>query len=378
MIKKYFFLFVLFWIGWENASAARIVDCTIATKGTKECNPYTQRMIRIKEIKYDLNRNKLIVTKTLPSPEQKSHTRVITIDEMAEKYVKIEDSLRFKGTRKVHLSDLFQPEEECRAEQNISQENKQETTQNTAKKEETSLKYGEYTVIQGDTLGGIAKKFELTLQELSGLNGLGDKDAIKVGQKLQIPLSQNMIDTIVSGEYRIQAGDTLISIANKFNLSPKELSRFNDIKTTAALKTGKILQLPFSYIVAQLEAKQKKEAAVKAKEKREKTLREFGKNRLRVTATAYTSHASQTDKSPFIAAWGNRIGPGMKIIAVSRDLLARYGLNYGSKVKVGGLSGFYTVGDKMNKRFRKRIDIYMGVDKRRALQWGRRSVILHW
>lgn len=378
MIKKYFFLFVLFWIGWETASAARIVDCTIATKGTKECNPYTQRMIRIKEIKYDLNRNKLIVTKTLPSPEQKSHTRIITIDEMAEKYVKIEDSLRFKGTRRVHLSDLFQPEEEYKVEQNISQENKQEITQNTAEKEESSLKYGEYTVIQGDTLGDIAKKFEFTLQELSGLNGLGDKDAIKVGQKLQMPLSQNMIDIIVSGEYRIQAGDTLISIANKFNLSPKELSRFNNIKTTAALKTGKILQLPFPYIVAQLEAKQKKEAAVKAKEKREKTLREFGKNRLRVTATAYTSHASQTDKSPFIAAWGNRIGPGMKIIAVSRDLLARYGLNYGSKVKVGGLSGFYTVGDKMNKRFRKRIDIYMGVDKRRALQWGRRSVILHW
>lgn len=378
MIKKYFFLFVLFWIGGGNVSAARIVDCTIATKGTKECNPYTQRMIRIKEIKYDLNRNKLIVTKTLPSPEQKSHTRVITIDEMTEKYLKIEDSLRFKGTRRVHLSDLFQPEEESKAEQNISQENKQERTQNTPKQEEGSSKYGEYTVIRGDTLGDIAKKFEFTLQELSGLNGLGDKDAIRVGQKLQIPLSQNMIDTIVSGEYRIQAGDTLISIANKFNLSPKELSRFNDIKTTAALKTGKILQLPFPYIVAQLEAEQKKEAAIKAKEKREKTLREFGKNRLRVTATAYTSHASQTDKTPFVAAWGNRIGPGMKIIAVSRDLLSRYGLSYGSKVKVGGLPGFYTVGDKMNKRFRKRIDIYMGVDKRRALQWGRRSIVLHW
>lgn len=97
-----------------------------------------------------------------------------------------------------------------------------------------------------------------------------------------------------------------------------------------------------------------------------------------MTATAYTSHASQTDKTPFVAAWGNRIGPGMKIIAVSRDLLSRYGLSYGSKVKVGGLAGFYTVGDKMNKRFRKRIDIYMGVDKRRALQWGRRSVVLHW
>ncbi len=378
MIKKYFFLLMLGLVGWENASAARIVDCTIATKGTKECNPYTQRMIRIKEIKYDINRNKLIITKTLPSLEQRPHARVITIDEMAEKYVKIEDSLRFKGTKKVRLSDLFQPEEEYKAEQNISQESTQEPEQSIEKKVEANLKYGEYTVMKGDTLGGIAKKFELTHKELSELNGLSDKDAIRIGQQLKLPLSQTMIDIIISGEYQIQTGDTLISIANKFNLSPKELSRFNNIKTTATLKTGKLLQLPLPYIIAQLEAKQKKEAALKAEEKREKTLREFGKNKLRVTATAYTSHASQTDKTPFIAAWGNRISPDMKIIAVSRDLLSRYGLRYGSKVKVGGLPGFYTVADKMNKRFHKRIDIYMGLDRRRALQWGRRSIVLHW
>lgn len=360
--------------------ADRIVDCRIATKGTMECNPYTLRMIHVKEVTYDLNRNKLIVTKTLPAPDKKVHTRVITIEEMTEKYVKVEESLRFKGTKKIPLSDLL-GQEEYKIEQNISQTEEQETIKSEEKEKESIIEHGEYTIVEGDTLSSIANKFQFTLKELSELNGLGDKDAIRVGQKLQIPLTQNMINAMMSGDYQIQIGDTLISIANKFNLSPKELSHFNNIKTTAALKTGKMLQLPLPYIVAQLEAKRKKEETIrkaKAKRKKEKTLREFGKNRLRVTATAYTSHASQTDKSPFIAAWGNRIRPGMKIIAVSRDLLARYGLNYGSKVKVGGLPGLYTVGDKMNKRYLKRIDIYMGVDKRRALQWGRRSVVLHW
>jgi 3D (Asp-Asp-Asp) domain-containing protein len=68
----------------------------------------------------------------------------------------------------------------------------------------------------------------------------------------------------------------------------------------------------------------------------------------------------------------------MKIIAVSRDMLTRYGLRNGSKVKIGGLSGYYTVRDKMNKRYRKRIDIYMGVNRRKALRWGRRSVMLYY
>ncbi len=101
-------------------------------------------------------------------------------------------------------------------------------------------------------------------------------------------------------------------------------------------------------------------------------------NRLKVIATAYTSHAAQTDSTPNIAAWGDRLRPGMKVIAVSRDLLKVYGLKHGSKVRIKGLSGEYLVLDKMNKRWKKRIDIYMGKDRRKAFKWGRRKVELRW
>ncbi len=99
---------------------------------------------------------------------------------------------------------------------------------------------------------------------------------------------------------------------------------------------------------------------------------------LRVTATAYTSHANQTDSTPNIAAWGDRLKPGMKSIAVSRDLLNVYGLKRGQKVRIKGLKGEYRVLDKMNKRWKKKIDIYMGMDKRRAFRWGRRKVHIYW
>lgn len=101
-------------------------------------------------------------------------------------------------------------------------------------------------------------------------------------------------------------------------------------------------------------------------------------NRLHVTATAYTSHRNQTDSTPNIAAWGDRLHPGMKAIAVSRDLLKIYGLKHGQKVRIKGLSGEYAVLDKMNKRWRKKIDIYMGMNKRKAFQWGRRKVEILW
>ena len=100
--------------------------------------------------------------------------------------------------------------------------------------------------------------------------------------------------------------------------------------------------------------------------------------RLRVTATAYTSHVGQTDSTPNIAAWGDRLHPCMKSIAVSRDLLKKYGLKHKQKVHIKGLEGEYVVLDKMNKRWRKKIDIYMGRNKRKAFQWGSRKVEILW
>ena len=99
---------------------------------------------------------------------------------------------------------------------------------------------------------------------------------------------------------------------------------------------------------------------------------------LEVTATAYTSHVGQTDSTPNIAAWGDRLRPGMKVIAVSRDLLTRYKLKRGSLVRIKGLSGQYRVLDKMNRRWRKKIDIYMGKNKKKAFRWGKKKVVIQW
>ena len=102
-----------------------------------------------------------------------------------------------------------------------------------------------------------------------------------------------------------------------------------------------------------------------------------GADVLTVTATAYNSVASQTDDTPDVAAWGDSLKPGMKTIAVSRDLL-EMGLSYGSSVRIDGMEGEYVVLDKMAKRWRKRIDIYMGEDIEAARNFGRRSVQIRW
>ena len=96
-----------------------------------------------------------------------------------------------------------------------------------------------------------------------------------------------------------------------------------------------------------------------------------------VTATAFNSVEEQTDDDEETAAWGDRLKPGMKVIAVSRDLLAM-GLTRNKKVRIDGLPGEWRVLDKMNARWKRRIDLYMGEDEDAAWEWGVRKVTIRW
>ncbi len=95
---------------------------------------------------------------------------------------------------------------------------------------------------------------------------------------------------------------------------------------------------------------------------------------MEVTATAYNSVNWQTSyEHPKITAWGDSIEPGVKWIAVSRDLL-RKGLRHNTMVKIDTFEGIYLVKDKMHYRWTNRIDIYMGENIKKAREWGRRKV----
>ena len=366
---------------------AEPVDCRVIVGGMTECTPYSEKLLKAKEISYKKSQKKLIVDKTLPVPKKKPHLKVISVEDMIERYVKVEDSKRFKGTEdKEYFKTLKHSKQKSEKPQTVDSNGTKEelaaVDNNITASEvvESPAPEGFYTVKSGDVLSKIALMFGVKTGELMEKNDLKKKDQIKIGQKLKLPFSQGKIDAIAAARYKVKEGETLISIAKKFDLDPKELASYNGIKNTAQITTGKTLKLPLPYV--KLAEKRKKEEKLAAKKRKKtyssKLIHGFGKRRLRVTATAYSSHGNQTDSTPFLAAWNNRLRPGMKVIAVSRDLLYKYGMKNGTKVRISGLPGIYRVRDKMNKRYKKRIDIYMGLDRRKALRWGRRSVVIYW
>ncbi len=81
-----------------------------------------------------------------------------------------------------------------------------------------------------------------------------------------------------------------------------------------------------------------------------------------VVATVYNAVPSQTDSTPLITASNKHIdanNPGKhRWIAVSRDL-EKYGFTFGVKVCIenaGDMNGIWTVEDRMNRRFTRKID----------------------
>lgn len=92
---------------------------------------------------------------------------------------------------------------------------------------------GTYTVQPGDTLSGIADKFETTYQNLAAINGIGDPNQIWSGQVLKVTGTASQEST-----YYVQAGDTLSSIATKFGTTVSNLVSINHISNPNVIYVG--------------------------------------------------------------------------------------------------------------------------------------------
>ncbi len=230
-----------------------------------------------------------------------------------------------------------------------------------------------YLVKEGDTIGAIARKFNVAQSEILTINPQISKRILKAGKEIFMPVDQEIVDSISNEEYTISHGDTLDKIAKKLKIKTSELKKYNKEAVEKGLTTGKTLVLPLSSNIEKL-----KSSNNSVNLKKDSIIIESTGKQLRVTASAYTSHVNQTSANPFLAAWGHKLVPGQKTIAVSRDLIEKHGLTNGSKVRIGGLDGEYIVRDKMNKRYKEHIDIYMGLDRNKALRWGRRSATIYW
>lgn len=95
-----------------------------------------------------------------------------------------------------------------------------------------------YTVSSGDNLYKIATKYNLTVDDLVNYNDLATTN-LSIGQQLLIPVQK----TNETQTYIVKSGDTLYSIASKYGISVNTLKNYNNL-TTNVLGIGQKLNIP--------------------------------------------------------------------------------------------------------------------------------------
>ena len=101
-----------------------------------------------------------------------------------------------------------------------------------------------YTVKSGDTLYGISNQFGVSVTELAELNGIKGSN-LQIGTVLKIP-SKSGTNPDTMFMYTVKSGDTLYSIARKYNTTANKIIELNYLKSPN-LSIGQVLRIPEMY-----------------------------------------------------------------------------------------------------------------------------------
>lgn len=92
-----------------------------------------------------------------------------------------------------------------------------------------------YTVIPGDTVYGVAERFQVPIRSLIELNTLQPPYRLAPGTRLRIP---------VQNQHRVQAGETIYGISRQYGVDASTLIKLNNIPAPYSVEPGRVLLLP--------------------------------------------------------------------------------------------------------------------------------------
>lgn len=115
---------------------------------------------------------------------------------------------------------------------------------------ERRLSFERYRVRPGDTLWGIARRFDTRVAAISELNRIRSARSLRPGQELVVPVPRGFkprrrpADRVAGADgYRVKPGDTLWGIARRFGTSVEELRRWNGLGRSSLLRPGQVLRV---------------------------------------------------------------------------------------------------------------------------------------
>ncbi|WP_417365083.1 LysM peptidoglycan-binding domain-containing protein [Glutamicibacter arilaitensis] len=201
-----------------------------------------------------------------------------------------------------------------------------------------------YTVKNGDTLGGIANKHDMSLSELLSKNDISASKVIFPGNKLKVKgsassssnssKSQKTSSSSGSSSYTVKNGDTLGSIAIKHNMSLSSLLSKNDISASKVIFPGDKIKVSGSSSSSSSSKSSQKKSSSSA-------------------SSSYTVKSGDT-----LSGIASKHGMSLSELLKANDISASKPIFPGSKIKVSGGSSSSSSSSKSTAKPKAKTSTY--------------------
>lgn len=131
----------------------------------------------------------------------------------------------------------------------VATTNQNTATVNTNRKPKYQGATSKYTVEAGDNLITIANKLSVSVNDIADLNNFDNQYKVKRGEVIVVPASPAKVARQLNNKsitYTVKSGDSLNSIAKEFDIPLADLAKANNLKTNAGLITNQRLTIPAS------------------------------------------------------------------------------------------------------------------------------------
>jgi LysM repeat protein len=203
-----------------------------------------------------------------------------------------------------------------------------------------------YKVKSGDTLIGIANSIGVSAEDIAAVNSSFDARArLQRGQTIKVPVSKELVDRKLNDEavsYKVKSGDTLTGVAQRYNIGLSDLAAANNLTTNANLILGRTITIPAKGSVSTstsstANTSQSSTAASKDTATKTETPTASGKK-------LGNTESYKVQSGDGLIALARRFGISVEDLAATNDMATNAQLQRGQTIKVPKVTVSYTVG----------------------------------
>ena len=225
------------------------------------------------------------------------------------------------------------------------------TSSNTTASNSSSVATTNYKVKSGDTLIGIANSVGISPEELAAVNTNFDAKArLQRGQTIKVPVTKDLVDRQLNDKavsYKVKSGDTLTGVAQRYNIGLGDLAAANNLKTNSNLILGRTITIPANGTVSASTTASNASSTSNSNKGSSSASAEA------TSSTASGKKLGNTESYKVksgdgLIALARQFGVSVEDLAATNDLATNAQLQRGQTIKVPKATVSYTVGSGDN------------------------------